>query len=532
MVKDIYAGNGNAYPNYLTAVGSTLYFRANDGVTGQELWKSDGTAAGTVLVKNIAAANSSADLNGLTAVGNTLYFIANDGIHGLELWKSNGTAAGTVMVKDIAPGSNGSTPLYLIAAGNTLYFVADDGTNGYELWKSDGTEAGTILVKVIVPGINPNDYPRVLTAMGGMLYFQADDGTHGYELWKSDGTEAGTVLVKDIRPGGGSSYPHSLTLAGGSLFFAANDGSLGHELWKSDGTEAGTVLAADITGDSGDSAPANLQQIGSWLFFSATTLAEGNELWKLWNYPLPAALLTTAAVSNLDTTTITLNGTVNPHGFSTTAFFEYGISANYGSIATVTLTPNNGSTAQVVSAALNGLQPGTLYHYRLTAINNCGTVSTSDAVFITLADGINVLGNDVVILNGDGTPGATDHTDYGNVALLNTQTSHTFTISNDGTSTLNLTGTPKVTISGAAAADFVVTAQPAQATLAAGGSTTFSIQFDPSLPGLRMATVSIANDDPGNNPFTFAIAGFGALKTPLPQTIMLFGCVGKLIASR
>ena len=87
-------------------------------------------------------------------VGGTLFFTANDGIHGYELWKSNGTNAGTVLVKDIQPDARGGDdygPGSLTGVGGTLFFTADDGIHGSELWKSDGTKAGTVLVKDIVP---------------------------------------------------------------------------------------------------------------------------------------------------------------------------------------------------------------------------------------------------------------------------------------------------------------------------------------------------------------------------------------------
>src|SRR5580704_11931564 len=80
-------------------------------------------------------------------------FNADDGVDGVELWKSDGTAAGTVMVKDIDPGSDGSFPNSLTNVNGTLYFSADDGTDGFELWKSDGTAAGTVMVKDINPGL-------------------------------------------------------------------------------------------------------------------------------------------------------------------------------------------------------------------------------------------------------------------------------------------------------------------------------------------------------------------------------------------
>ena len=102
LVKDINPGSVGSSPSYLTAVGNTLFFWANDGVNGYGLWKSDGTTAGTVLVADISFGDSFP--GNLTAVGNTLYFQAYDGVNGRELWKSDGTAAGTVLVKDIRPG--------------------------------------------------------------------------------------------------------------------------------------------------------------------------------------------------------------------------------------------------------------------------------------------------------------------------------------------------------------------------------------------------------------------------------------------
>ncbi len=130
-----------------------------------------------------------------------------------------------------------------------------------------------------------------------------------------------------------------------------------------------------------------------------------------------------------------------------------------------------------------------------------------------------IRGGDEDIANGDAEPDAADQTDFGAVALLNTQVTRVFAIANSGNVPLNLTGTPRVQIGGAHAADFTVTAQPDSPLAAGEGETTFAITFDPHLPGLRTALVSIASDDPGAAPYTFAIAGFGGLDKPLAQTI-------------
>ena len=292
-VNDIVNVNGSTggiskNPTELTAIGNTLYFRATEsrgtgGETG--LWKSDGTANGTVIVNNFKPGSPS----DLTAVGNTLYFEAYDATNGNELWKSDGTANGTVMVKDINDGSHlGMTPYWsrdsnpygLTAIGNTLYFAADDGYDT-ELWKSDGTANGTVIVKGIYSGGGTN--PQQLTAVGNTLYFQADDGTNGTELWKSDGTANGTMMVKDINSGSGSSYPTKISAVGNTLFFRANDGTNGDELWKSDGTASGTVMVKNIRSGSDDSYPRDFTAVGNTLYFRATDQpASATSIAELW----------------------------------------------------------------------------------------------------------------------------------------------------------------------------------------------------------------------------------------------------------
>ena len=282
---------GSSFPDRLTAVGNTLFFKATNGQNGFELWKSNGTSSGTVMVKDINSGSlgqATSNPNHLTEMGGTLYFSAMDtSNNGHQLWKSDGTASGTVMVTAINSGGTANPGIHtdgFVVMNNNLYFSADDGTNGVELWKSDGTASGTVMVKDITSGsagsfsYTPAVKPVV---MNNELYFNANDGNNGYELWKSDGTASGTVMVKDINIGGSDSFPQHLTVVGNTLYFDANDGTNGNELWKSDGTASGTVMVKDIApiGTSASS-PQYLTGIGNTLYFQATDGTNGIELWK------------------------------------------------------------------------------------------------------------------------------------------------------------------------------------------------------------------------------------------------------------
>jgi ELWxxDGT repeat protein len=262
----------------LTVVGSALYFSANDGNLGNELWKTNGTAAGTVLVKDIRPSYAGSEPQALVNVNGILYLTANNGTHGKEVWKSNGTAAGTVMVKDIMKGSGSSQPAHLTNVNGVVYFAANNGTNGYELWKTNGTDLGTVMVKDIRPELKVSSSPKQLMNVNGTLFFTADDFNRGRELYKSDGTAAGTMIVKDIKPSTQSSSGiENMVVHNGQLFFSADDGIHGHELWKSNGTAEGTVMVKDMTpgapGSHGEQMfthrIANFTSIGTYLYFTA-----------------------------------------------------------------------------------------------------------------------------------------------------------------------------------------------------------------------------------------------------------------------
>ena len=218
------------YPDQLTQAGAALYFAAFDEAVGKELWTSDGTAAGTTLLADIMPGKRSSDLWNITAVEDRMFFIAADNAHGRELWTSDGTAAGTINVSDFAFG-----PLSFKVSTTRAYFIADDGVHGSELWSSDGTQAGTALVKDLRPGAAGGGIV-LLPAVGPTLYFRSYGFDGRQTLWKTDGSEAGTTaVIEDFVPDGGD-----YTSFANHLYFTRWT-QAGDELWRTDGTGNGTM---------------------------------------------------------------------------------------------------------------------------------------------------------------------------------------------------------------------------------------------------------------------------------------------------
>ncbi|MBD2057868.1 pre-peptidase C-terminal domain-containing protein [Oculatella sp. FACHB-28] len=286
ITRDILFGVGSSDPREFTDVSGSLYFTANDG-EGYALWKSEGailTALGTVQttakVKAIKPGATSTDISGLTNINGVLYFAADDGVNGTELWKSDGTAAGTVLVKDINTTVGGSSlPRSLTAVGDTLYFVASNQGGNFELWKSDGTAAGTVQVADLAAGLVSSS-PNSLTNVNGTLFFTANAGATGTELYRLDPGSTTPQLLDIATTGNPNSFPENLTVVNNGLYFTAITDANGIEIWKI-GANGSPIRVTDIGPSSSDSDAANLTVVGSKLYFTAVDSNFRNQLWSI-----------------------------------------------------------------------------------------------------------------------------------------------------------------------------------------------------------------------------------------------------------
>lgn len=353
LVKDINPGSGGSFPGDMVAYGNELLFSASSVlaptgfILNNELWRSDGTEAGTGQVKDINAGNNSSNPQFLKVVNNQVIFFADDGVHGREPWVTNGTGTGTTLLKDITAGIAGSVqinPGFEISAvlHDTLYFTAGLGiaNQGAEIYRTDGTEEGTILLKNLRAGQSSN--PRHYTTIGNSIFFSANvPEAGGIRVFVTNGTEAGTIPVpntfpfagqtgyidkfsafnnrvyfprstagqgqeywytdttgtaaavqlKDINPGGGSGVANGggllYTLPAEAVMFAM-DNSINRELWRTDGTADGTLVTGEIfPGNSIAAIPTQPQAIvfnGQLIFTAQPSSEVAMELY-LYNTP-------------------------------------------------------------------------------------------------------------------------------------------------------------------------------------------------------------------------------------------------------
>lgn len=326
LVADIRPGKDSSVPDDLVVLDETLYFRADDGVHGNELWAYD-PLAGAALAVDIAsgadgsepdalvgldgklyfvahdvvfgrelrvfdpsdptaAATPVADINrgsdgiwpdSLVELDGKLYFAADDGVHGVEPWVYD-PASGVALVADLRPGSEGSFVNQLTVVDDRLYFTARDGRTK-SLWFLDPTLDGATRVDIGADPESPGgDVRHGLVAMDGKLYFPADDDVHGVELWVHD-PATGAALVADINPGSEGSSLSPLVVVDGRLYLEADDGAHGRELWAYDPIEGAGLVADIMPGARAGLRHGTPAVLDGKLYFLGYDDVHGEEIW-------------------------------------------------------------------------------------------------------------------------------------------------------------------------------------------------------------------------------------------------------------
>lgn len=222
------AGPYDATPLSLTNVNGVLFFYNAVG----ELYRSDGSSNGTTLVRDFTGINAIHETSGMLLV------MVRNNSDGLELWKSDGTTAGTVRVKTIRTGTG--RDVYFsptVTIGDSFYFIADDGVHGNEVWRSNGTTSGTHLVTDLKTetdtGSSLESDIRSLGRLHDSLFISAEDNEGNWSLFRSNGTSEGTSKITNMDP------VLSMVTGENNLFLFTGNywySDWANSLWASNGT--------------------------------------------------------------------------------------------------------------------------------------------------------------------------------------------------------------------------------------------------------------------------------------------------------
>ncbi|PQJ80055.1 T9SS type A sorting domain-containing protein [Polaribacter porphyrae] len=282
LVKD-FSGDMNStdFVGFKNLDATTTVMILSTPALGHELWKTDGTEAGSVLVKDInsGADSSFSQFSNVEPVilNNEIYFEANNGTDGVELWKSNGTEAGTIMVKNVNTNNSieNGKGLFggLVLLNNKIIFEAFNTNTNRELWITDGSSAGTTILNDNNPGIGWGAYLDDAVVINGNLLFNGSNGNNGFEIWKTDGTALGTSQVKNIEDAPSSSTPLELSVGLGKLFFKADSTSFSNSrLFVTDGTAASTTKV--VEGNKSVINPTAMTEFNGKLYFSSSDFSK------------------------------------------------------------------------------------------------------------------------------------------------------------------------------------------------------------------------------------------------------------------
>ena len=412
----------------LLAVDDTLYFTVDNG-TVHQLWKTSG-----IYAVKVTGANMANSINNMTSMGGKLYFAYNDGISGSELWMSNGSSV--TLVKDAISGSTGIQPTNMTVTSGILYFVS--GNTG-RLWKTDGTSANTTEVLVNDTGITSDPVivaagslfsfvntggieiwkttgdlgykvstlanyanPQWLGAVNGAVYFTVTRTSDSkIQLWKSDGTSDGTICLTDLPTG--TSRLHKVE--NDLLYFTVNTGT-GLQLWQTNGSASGSKQVVALL-------PGNislLTSINNTLYF----IGENNNMPTLWRSTSSGMQLVAS-----------LPGTVNSISYIDNLVY-LGIDEN---AAAEIMPPGDNNDIRIIgSTAVAGLNNNKVLIVDDPTITNGSAVATYaigavNTLTIRIQAGVTTARNIVAAINAEGTFNA----------ILNTR----LEAANDGSGTVN-----------------------------------------------------------------------------------------------
>jgi ELWxxDGT repeat protein len=347
LIYDLNIGPQSSYPSKLCMLNGLLYFSAFLGPTvGTELAVYDPNVMDPLppvsMVQDINRGSASSFPTSLIAYNGKLFFQADGGATGVELWVYDPNTMVASMVTDLMPGRASSYPTWFTPFNNKLYFQAIGPNVGGELYSYDasrGVGNEVMLVADIAPGnkslfatpgVNEPapSYPAELTAWGNsLLFFYAQSEVNGSELYVMRANEA-VSFVTDLNPGVDGSDPSSLVIFGGGLYYAAYTPTWGKELWFVNLTTGAPgpysptasgiplpILAADINNGSSSSGPNYLTVANQnkYLYFSAFNQTYRNGMWQANDASWAGTALPTSTPTPTPTGTGTPNATMSPN---------------------------------------------------------------------------------------------------------------------------------------------------------------------------------------------------------------------------
>jgi len=242
LLKEINPTNTlGSFPQYSSTYlvnNGILYFLADDGSKGVEVWRTDGTTAGTYLLKDIAPGNKALSSANFSALG-TKVIIGAEYNSVYNVYISDGTVDGTILLKSLGITGFGQE---MVTVGNNVYFKAYSSLTNSCLWKTDGTIAGTIPV---LDNLGKYVYsPEILSEHNGILYFKTIVLNQGEQLWRSNGESSGTYPIFALESIGANPTFHKIVSTPLGAFFDLYTSNK-NQIWITDGTTTGTHLVRD-----------------------------------------------------------------------------------------------------------------------------------------------------------------------------------------------------------------------------------------------------------------------------------------------